>query len=167
MNDEVERCREFNRANWDERTTVHLGRGSDYDLAALRSGSGRLHPIEEAELGDVRGLRVLHLQCHFGVDTLKLAHRGATVVGLDFSATAIEAARKLAIELGLAGSARFVLADLYDAPAAIPEPASFDRVFVTWGATCWLPDIRRWAAIVASFLKSGGRLYYADAHPAA
>jgi SAM-dependent methyltransferase len=96
-----------------------------------------------------------------------LAQRGAEVVGLDFSAVAIEAARKLADELGLARMARFVVADLYDAPTAIPEPASFDRVFVTWGATTWLPDIRRWAAIVASFLKPGGRLYYADAHPAA
>ena len=167
MSDEAGRWRELNRANWDERTRVHLGPGSDYDLASLRAGSGKLHPIEDAELGDVRGLRVLHLQCHFGVDTLKLAQRGASVVGLDFSPAAIEAARKLAAELGLAGAARFVLADLYDAPTAIPEPASFDRVFVTWGATCWLPDIRRWAVIVASFLKPGGRLYYADAHPAA
>ena len=73
-------------------------------------------------LATSRGLRVLHLQCHFGVDTLKLAQRGASVVGLDFSPAAIEAARELASELGLAGSARFVLADLYDAPTAIPEP---------------------------------------------
>ena len=167
MSDEAERWRELNRANWDERTKVHLGPGSDYDLASLRSGHGRLHPIEDAELGDVSGRRALHLQCHFGVDTLKLAQRGASVVGLDFSPAAIEAANKLAIELGLAGSARFVLADLYDAPSAIPEPQSFYLVFTTWGATCWLPDIRRWAAIVASFLKPSGRLYYADAHPAA
>ena len=109
MSDEAERWRELNRANWDERTRVHLGPGSDYDLAGLRSGRGRLHPIEDAELGDVRGLRVLHLQCHFGVDTLKLAQRGASVVGLDFSSAAIEAANKLAIELGLVGSARFGL----------------------------------------------------------
>ncbi|MFK9813597.1 class I SAM-dependent methyltransferase, partial [Escherichia coli] len=81
------------------------------------------------------------------------------------SPLAIEAARELATELRL--EARFVLADLYDAPSAIPEPASFDVVYVTWGATCWLPDIRRWAEIVAGFLKPGGRLYYADAHPAA
>jgi SAM-dependent methyltransferase len=110
---------------------------------------------------------VLHLQCHFGADTLRLAQRGASVVGLDFSPVAIEAARTLAGELGLERAARFVLADLYDAPSAVPEPASFDLVFVTWGATCWLPDIRRWAAIVGSFLKPGGRLYYADAHPTA
>lgn len=123
MSDEAERWRELNRANWDERTKVHLGPGSDDDLASLRSGHAKLHPIEDAELGDVRGLRALHLQCHFGVDTLKLAQRGASVVGLDFSPAAIEAARKLAAELGLAGSARFVLAEPYDAPTAIAEPA--------------------------------------------
>jgi SAM-dependent methyltransferase len=165
VSDDSERWRELNRANWDERAAVHLGPGSDYDLTALRAGRGKLHPIEEAELGGVRGLRVLHLQCHFGVDTLVLAQRGASVVGLDFSPVAIETARKLGAELGL--DARFVLADLYDAPTALAEPASFDRVFVTWGATCWLPDIRRWAEIVAGFLKPGGRLYYADAHLAA
>ena len=160
------RWRELNRAKWDERTAVHLG-PNGYDLASLRAGRGSLHPVENAELGDVRGLRVLHLQCHIGADTLALAQRGASVVGLDFSPAAIEAAQALATELGLGDRARFVLADLYDAPTAIPEPASFDLVFTTWGVSCWLPDIRRWAAIAASFLKPGGRLYYADAHPAA
>ena len=97
------------------------------------------------------GLRLLHLQCHFGRDSLILAQRGATVVGLDFSPPAIAAARALAAELGLADRARFVEADLYDAPDAIAEPASFDRVYVTWGAICWLPDIAGWARIVARF----------------
>lgn len=158
--------RAINRANWDERVAVHLG-APGYDLAPLRAGRGRLNVIEEAELGDLRGLRVLHLQCHFGADTLCLAQRGATVVGLDFSTAAIDVANTLAAELGLADRARFVCADLYDAPSAIPEPGSFDVVYVTWGTTCWLPDIRRWADIVAGFLKPGGRLYYADGHPAA
>ena len=162
---DARRWRELNRANWDERAHIHVGPTSDYDLTALRAGRGKLNAIEEAELGDVRGLRVLHLQCHFGADTLVLAQRGASVVGLDFSPVAIETARKLGADLGL--DARFVLADLYDAPTAIPEPASFDLMYVTWGATCWLPDIRRWAGIVASFLKPGGRLYYADHHPTA
>ena len=136
-------------------------------ISALRAGRGRLHPIEEAELRPVDGLRVLHLQCHFGRDTLTLAQRGAEVVGLDFSPEAIRAARALAAELGLEGRARFVEADLYDAPAAIPEPAAFDLVYVTWGAIYWLPDIRRWAEIVAFFLKPGGTLYLAEGHPAA
>jgi len=156
--------RELNRANWDERVAVHLGpRG--YDLAPLRAGRARLNAIEEAELGPVAGLRVLHLQCHFGEDSLILAGRGAEVTGLDFSEPAVDAARALAAELGLA--ARFVRADLYDAPAAIPEPASFDLVFTTWGTIGWLPDVARWARVVAHFLRPGGALYFADAHPAA
>ena len=158
--------RTANRANWDERVPIHRHADS-YDLAPLRSGAGRLHPIEEAEIGPVAGLRVLHLQCHFGRDTLTLAQRGASVVGLDFSGPAIAAARDLAAELGLADRARFVEADLYAAPKAIAEPGGFDRVFVTWGAINWLPDIRRWAQIVAWFLSPGGALYLAEGHPAA
>ena len=158
--------RATNRANWDERVALHL-RAPIYEIDSLRAGHGRLNPIEEAELGPVAGLRVLHLQCHFGRDSLILAQRGAEVVGLDFSRPAIAAARRLADDLGLAGRARFVEADLYDAPIAIPEPQAFDLVFVTWGALCWLPDIRRWAAIVAHFLRPGGALYLAEGHPSA
>jgi SAM-dependent methyltransferase len=158
--------REANRANWDERVGVHLG-GPGYDLTALRAGAGRLDAIAQAELGPVAGLRVLHLQCHFGKDTLALAQQGAEVVGLDFSPAAIGAAQKLAAELGLAARARFVEADLYDAPRAVGEPAGFDRVFVSWGAIVWLPDIVRWAEVVAHFLKPDGSLYLAEGHPAA
>jgi len=158
--------RSANRANWDERVAVHLGAHA-YEIESLRAGRGRLNPIEEAELGVVDGLRVLHLQCHFGRDSLILAGRGADVTGLDFSPPASSAASRLAAELGLAECCRFVEADLYDAPAAIAAPAGFDLVFVTWGALYWLPDIRRWAEIVAHFLKPGGALYLAEGHPAA
>jgi SAM-dependent methyltransferase len=158
--------RELNRANWDERVPIHLA-APIYDPVPLRAGKARRNAIEEAEFGPVDGLRLLHLQCHFGLDTLVLAQRGATVAGLDFSSPAIAAARALAEELGLAHRARFFEADLYDAPDAIPEPASFDRVYVTWGAICWLPDIAGWARIVAHFLKPGGALYLAEGHPAA
>ena len=145
---------------------VHLGpRGCD--LSDLRAGRGRLNAIEEEELPPVKGKRVLHLQCHFGRDSLTLAQRGAEVVGLDFSAPAIEAARRLANELGLAVRASFVHADLYGAVKAIPPPHGFDLVFVTWGAICWLPDISRWTQIVATMLRPGGELYLADGHPAA
>lgn len=155
-----------NRANWDERVGVHLGpRG--YDLSELRAGRGRLNSIEEAELPPLEGKRVAHLQCHFGADSLTLAQRGAEVVGLDFSAPAISAAEALASELGLARRTRFVCADLYQALGAIPAPHGFDLVFVTWGAICWLPDIARWAEIVAALLRPGGSLYLAEAHPAA
>jgi SAM-dependent methyltransferase len=156
--------REANRANWDERVEVHL---KAYDLRSLRAGRGTLNAIEENELGSVAGLRVLHLQCHFGKDTLALAQRGAEVVGLDFSSAAIGSAQKLSEELGLASRARFVHADLYDAPEAISEPGAFDMVYVTWGTICWLPDITRWAEIIAHFLKPGGALYFAEGHPAA
>lgn len=158
--------RALNRANWDERVPIHLG-SQAYELAPLRAGRGRLHTIEESELGPVEGLRVLHLQCHFGRDTLTLAQRGADVVGLDFSEPAIAAAKDLARDLGLDARARFVAADVYDAPAVIAEAHSFDLVYVTWGALWWLPDVRRWAKVVAHFLKPGGRLYLADGHPAA
>ena len=112
-----------NRANWDERVGVHIGPGG-YDLSELRAGRGKLNAIEEAELPPVEGKRVAHLQCHFGADSLTLAQRGAEVVGLDFSAPAIEVARKLADELGLANRARFVHADLYDALAGDPDAPS-------------------------------------------
>ena len=155
-----------NRANWNERVGVHLGpRG--YDLSDLRAGRGRLNAIEELELPTVSGKRVLHLQCHFGADSLTLAQRGAEVVGLDFSARAIEAARGLAGELGLADRASFIHSDLYDGLDAITPPHGFDLVFMSWGALCWLPDIARWAQIVAASLRPGGSLYLADGHPAA
>jgi SAM-dependent methyltransferase len=158
--------RELNRANWNERVPIHLA-APIYDRGRLHAGTARRNAIEEAELGPVDGMRLLHLQCHFGHDSLILAQQGATVVGLDFSPPAIAAARAIADELGLAERARFVEADLYDAPTAIPESASFDRVYVTWGAICWLPDIAGWARIVAHFLKPGGSLYLAEGHPAA
>ncbi|HEX5078308.1 MAG TPA: class I SAM-dependent methyltransferase [Geminicoccaceae bacterium] len=158
--------RSANRANWNERVAIHLG-AAGYEVDSLRAGRGRLHPIEEAEIGPLGGVRVLHLQCHFGRDSLILASRGASVLGLDFSPPAIAAARALAAELGLAERARFVEADLYDAPRAIGEPAAFDLVFATWGTINWLPDIRGWAGIVAHFLRPGGALYLAEGHPAA
>jgi SAM-dependent methyltransferase len=130
-------------------------------------GRRRLNAIEEAELPSVGARRVLHLQCHFGRDSLCLAQRGAEVVGLDFSPAAISAARGLADEVGLAERARFVLGDVYAAPQVVPPPHGFDLVFVTWGAITWLPDIVRWAGVVAAMLRPGGQLYLAEGHPAA
>jgi SAM-dependent methyltransferase len=153
----------LNRANWDERVAAHLAPESNYDLSGLRAGNYALHGIEERELGPVKGLRLLHLQCHFGVDTLALAQRGADVTGLDFSGPAIEAARGLATELDLA--ANFVHSDIYAARQALS--GDFDCVFTTWGTIPWLPDITGWAREIASLLKPGGFLYFADMHPAA
>ena len=162
---ETDDWRATNRRMWDERVAVHIAPGG-YDLATLRAGAGELNAIEEAELGSVAGLRVLHLQCHFGRDSLILAQRGAAeVVGVDFSVPAIETARALATELRL--PARFVLSDVYDAPAAVGGAGSFDLVFITWGTICWLPDLPGWARVIAHFLRPGGTLYFAEAHPAA
>jgi len=155
--------RRLNRANWDERVAAHLAPDSDYDIARLRRGNYELHGVEERELGPVAGLRLLHLQCHFGVDTLALAQKGAHVTGLDFSAPAIDAARALAAEFGIA--ADFVCADVYAARDAVE--GTFDRVFTSWGTIIWLPDIRAWARVVASVLAPGGEFYFADVHPAA
>jgi SAM-dependent methyltransferase len=160
-----------NRAQWDERVPLHLASGF-YDQSSLRAGHGELYPIEERELplllpDGLEGKRVLHLQCHFGLDTLALAQRGATVVGVDFSKPAVVAARGLATQLGLADRARFVLANLYDLRHTLPEPESFDVVYTTWGTIGWLPDVPEWARIVEWYLKPGGSFYFADGHPAA
>jgi 2-polyprenyl-3-methyl-5-hydroxy-6-metoxy-1,4-benzoquinol methylase len=155
--------RRLNRANWDERVAIHMAPESDYDTHLLRQGNYILHAIEERELGPVAGLRLLHLQCHFGVDTLALAQKGAQVTGLDFSAPAIAAARSLAAEIGI--EAHFVQSDIYEARAALE--GEFDRVFTTWGTIGWLPDIQGWAEVVASLLRVGGEVYFADMHPAA
>lgn len=153
----------LNRASWDERVDGHLA--SDfYDVNGFLAGRDALGPIESTELGDVSEKRILHLQCHFGLDSLSLARRRARVTGLDFSGKAIEAARRLASEARI--DATFVEGSVYDAPALI-EPESFDLVFTTWGTVTWLPDISRWAKTVALMLAHGGRLYFLDAHPVA
>lgn len=157
--------RVLNQANWDERVLIHINAKEAYDLPALRAGTHRLDPIAAEVLGPVDGKRVLHLQCHFGMDSLLIARLGASVTGLDFSPPAIVMARSLAAELGLADRARFVEANVYDALTALPAAGGFDRVFVSWGALCWLPDMVAWARIVAAFLEPGGYLALADAHP--
>jgi len=131
-----------------------------YNLGPLRAGEGRLYPIEESELPAIvpegwRGLRVLHLQCHFGADSLVFAQRGATVVGLDFSMPAVRQARELAAEVGLDDRSRFVCADLYHARHALPEPEGFDVVYMTWGTIGRAPDVAEWARIIPRFLKAG------------
>ena len=162
MSSSIESLIEANRRNWDERVPVHRAdRTGFYRVEKFRSGGDTLMPIEAGEIGDVAGKRLLHLQCHFGLDTLSLARRGAQVTGVDFSPAAIATARDLAAEAGVA--ARFVECNVYEARAAIGE--TFDIVYVTWGAIGWLNDIRRWTAVVAEFLAPGGFLYLAEHHP--
>lgn len=152
-----------NRATWDERVAIHLKDETGmYRMTDFRAGIDTLFPVEAAEIGDVAGRRLVHLQCHFGKDTLCLARRGAVATGLDFSPAAIAAARSLAAEVGV--PARFVQGNVYDAPDLVGRSA-YDIAYVTWGAINWLPDIRRWARVVAETLVPGGRLYLAEAHP--
>jgi len=153
---------EINRRNWDERAILHAREALGEEiLARLRAGEDFLLAIEAAELGDVSGKRVLHLQCHIGRDTLCLAQRGAIVTGLDFSPAAIKVARRLAEETRL--NATFIQGRVDEAAQLAPGP--FDVVFTTWGTLCWLPDLRDWARVIDCVLAPGGELYCADAHP--
>lgn len=153
---------EINRRNWEERAGIHTrDTTGDYMLDRFRAGEDALHEIEAAEIGDVAGKRVLHLQCHIGRDTLCLARRGADVTGLDFSAEALKTARQLADDTGLRGT--FIEGLVEDAPTVAPGP--FDLVFTTWGTICWLADLNPWARAIASVLRSDGELYFADIHP--
>ena len=164
MNGDRESWFAANRANWNERAVIHReDRTGAYALERFLAGEETLHAIEAAELPDLRGRRVAHLQCHFGLDTLNLVRRGAVAVGLDFAPAAIEAARDLSRRSGV--PADFVLGNVYDAGVLIAEPVDF--VYVTWGALNWLPDIAAWAQAVAAVLKPGGQLYLAEAHPSA
>ncbi len=155
----------FNRANWDDRVPIHVA-SRFYDVETWMRDRPGLRPWEVEVFGDVAGLDVVHLQCHFGLDTLALADAGARVTGLDFSAAAIAEARSLADRAGLAGRARFVEADVLDAAVAL-APETYDLVYVSLGALCWLPHVSRWAAQVAALLRPGGRLYLHDGHPLA
>jgi SAM-dependent methyltransferase len=149
-----------NRAWWHERVGIHL-ESEFYDVAGFRAGGDTLRDFEPGEVGDVSDRTLVHLQCHFGLDTLSWARRGARVTGLDFSAPATEAARAIAEECGI--DARFVTADVYDAVEVLGE--TYDIVYTGLGALNWLPDIRRWAEIVVSLLKPDGFLYLAEFHP--
>jgi len=157
---QMESYLETNRRHWDELVAIHL-RSAYYDLEAFKAGQSSLHALEIEELGNVAGKTMLHLQCHFGIDTLSWARRGADVTGADFSTEAIAAARRLAAETGAA--ARFIESAVYTLPDKLDE--QFDIVFTSYGVLSWLPDIRRWAAVVAHFLRPGGTFYVAELHP--
>ncbi|HEY1426054.1 MAG TPA: class I SAM-dependent methyltransferase [Caulobacteraceae bacterium] len=151
---------EYNLAHWNEVTPHHVA-SPFYRTEDFRRGEIVLDPVVRAAVGDVAGKRLLHLQCHFGLDTLSLARMGATVTGLDFSPVAIEQARALAAEAGI--DATFVCADVLDPP---PGLAGFDIVFASWGAIFWIDDLYAWMRVAAGVLKSGGRLHLTEGHPA-
>lgn len=156
---------ETNRANWNERTAIHIA-SSFYDIEGwLREKRGPREREVEA-LGDVTGLDLLHLQCHFGLDTLAWARAGAHVTGLDFSSSAIDAARELAKRAGLSDVSKFVCADVYDAVSTF-DNKTFEIVYVSLGSLCWLPSVDRWAQQVGELVAPGGRVYLHDGHPLA
>lgn len=152
---------EANRALWDHLTPIHAA-AQVYDVPVFKAGKSTLDPLDVEEVGDVRGKRLLHLQCHFGLDTMSWARRGASVTGADFSPESIALAKSLAAELGL--DARFVCSNVYDLPTSLE--GEFDLVYTSGGVLAWLPDLEPWGQVIANFLARGGTFYIRDFHPA-
>ena len=160
----MDRSTRINRASWDERAPAHAAspgyaRQQFIDDPSFLSAVVR---FDLPRLGDVRGLRGVHLQCHIGTDTISLARLGAIMTGVDFSPASLAEARRLSGELST--GVEFVEADVYDA-AAVLGAGKFDLVFTGIGALCWLPSVSRWAAVVAELLRPGGRLFIREGHP--
>lgn len=151
---------EINRKAWDRRTEIHV-ESKMYDVEGFLGGANMLKEIELSELPNVAGKRLLHLQCHFGLDTLSWARRGALVTGVDFSSVAIEKANELKDQAEL--EAKFICSDIAEfGKNASPE---YDIVFVSYGALNWLPDIDVWAEVVSKSLTLGGQLLLVEFHP--
>ncbi len=160
----MRRYREANRQTWNAWTPYHIESGF-YDIEGFKKGQRRDRAGNDAleidAVGDVVGKSLLHLQCHFGLDTLSWARRGATVTGVDFAEESIRTARALAAELGI--QATFVHSDIYDLPNRLD--GEFDIVFTSHGVLCWLPDLEAWAQVIARFLRPGGFFHLIDGHP--
>jgi SAM-dependent methyltransferase len=155
---------DVNRARWDDRVSAHVA-SADYAVRRFVDDPDFISGVVRFDvplLGDVRGLRGVHLQCHIGTDTVSLARLGASMTGLDFSGPAVAAATELAAATG--ADATFAQSDVYAAADVLPA-GSFDLVYTGVGALNWLPDIRRWAQVVAALLRPGGRLFIRDGHP--
>lgn len=159
----MQQFQEYFKANkdlWNKRTVVHRD-SSFYDLASFMEGKSSLNEIETRELGNIEGKTVLHLQCHFGMDSLSISKMGAKVTGVDLSDTAVNEAKKLNDQLGL--NAEFICSNVYDLKTVLS--GHFDIVFTSYGVIGWLPDLNKWAALISDFLKQGGFFYMAEFHP--
>ena len=157
--DDSEKMR-TNRRRWNELADLH-SRSSYYDLESFKKGRSSLLPMERNELGDIRDKKVLHLQCHIGLDSISMAREGAKVTGVDFSEKAMEIAKELAEELDI--ETNFITANIYDLPDILEE--RFDIVFASYGVLCWIPDLTRWFEVAKKMLVPGGFVYLVDGHP--
>jgi SAM-dependent methyltransferase len=151
---------EVNRQSWNKRIDSHL-RSDFYDLDGFLNGNTSLNDIELKLLGDVKGKSILHLQCHFGQDTISLGRLGARVTGVDLSDKAIESAKELSRKTHV--DASFICCDIYELPKHLDR--QFDMVFTSYGVIGWLPDLDRWGRIISRFLKPGGKLIFVEFHP--
>lgn len=158
--EEEENYLDRNRKAWNDQTEIHV-KSDFYDVAGFVRGANSLKDIELDLLGNVSSEKILHLQCHFGMDTLSLARMGAKVTGVDFSEAAIREADLLAAKTGL--EARFVCSDVYALPSQLED--TFDVIFTSYGTIGWLPDMDRWADVIRHFLKPGGKLILVEFHP--
>ncbi len=150
----------INKESWNKRAEIHIN--SDfYDVKGFKKGNTSLKDIELDLLGDIREKTLLHLQCHFGLDTLSLERKGAICTAVDFSDIAIKEAKKLRDELNM--KSKFIYSDLYSLPNLLDQ--QFDIVFTTYGTIGWLPDIHKWAKIISRYLKPGGKFIFAEFHP--
>ncbi len=151
---------EHNRESWNELTTLHAD-SNFYDIDSFKKGKTSLNHIEIEELGDIKGKKILHLQCHFGMDTLSLARQGAEVVGVDISDTSIQKANALSTDLKI--PAKFIRSNIYEIEQVLNE--TFDIVYTSYGAINWLDDLDKWAKIISRFLKPNGIFYMVEFHP--
>jgi SAM-dependent methyltransferase len=154
------RALEVNRKRWDTLVPFHL-KSRFYGVKDFKAGKSSLHPLELGEVGDVSRKDLLHLMCHFGMDTLSWARLGASVTGVDYSKEAIRAANGLSRELGI--PARFICSDVYDLPRRLK--GTFDIVYTSYGVLWWLPDLAHWGRVVARYLRPGGVFHLIESHP--
>lgn len=152
--------KEINRKSWNSLVDTHV-QSEFYDMKSFLSGKSSLKPIEKELLGDVKGKSILHLQCHFGQDTISMAREGAKVTGVDLSDKAILKAEELSSQCGVETS--FICCDIYDLPKHLDQ--QFDIVFTSYGTIGWLPDLNKWAGIVNRYLKPGGEFVFVEFHP--
>lgn len=150
----------INKHSWNNRTDAHL-KSEFYDLNGFLKGNSSLNAIELNLLGNVQGKSILHLQCHFGQDSISLSRLGAEVTGIDFSDKAIENAKRISAETN--SNVEFICCNLYELEKHLHK--KFDIVYTSYGTITWLPDLNKWAAIISKFLQPGGKFIFVEFHP--